>query len=100
MRDILHTRVMPSADCYTDHRLVCCEVPFAFKSPPKRKGPQMKKLQVNKLRDPRVKHNLQDMLEERHHCVIAAEPEEQWKQIKTMLQETMTEVVGLSTRKH
>ena len=60
----------------------------------------MKKLQVNKLRDPRVKHNLQDMLEERHHCVIAAEPEEQWKQIKTMLQETMTEVVGLSTRKH
>ena len=60
----------------------------------------MKKLQVHKLRDPRVKNNLQDMLEERHHCVIAAEPEEQWKQIKTMLQETMTEVVGLSTRKH
>ena len=61
-RDVLHTRVMPSADCYTDHRLVCCKVTFAFKSPPKGKGPQIKKLQVHKLRDPRVKNNLQDFI--------------------------------------
>ena len=55
-RDALHTRVMPSADCYTDRRLVRCKVAFTFKSPSKRKGPQTKKkLQVHKLRDPRVK---------------------------------------------
>ena len=54
-RDVLHTRVMSSADCYTDYRLVRCKVAFAFKSPPKRKGPQTKKLQVHKLRDLRVK---------------------------------------------
>ncbi|WP_294059547.1 hypothetical protein, partial [Thiolapillus sp.] len=98
-RDVLHTRVMPSADCYTDHRLVRCKVAFAFKSPPKRKGPQTKKLQVHKLRDPRVKNNLQVMLEERLHCVTAAEPEEQWKQMKTILQETAAEDDGLSTIK-
>ena len=43
------------------------------------------------------------MLEERLHCVTAVEPEEQWKQMKTTLQETTettAEVVGLSTRKH
>ena len=78
-RDVLHTRVMPSADCYTDHRLVRCKVVFTFKSHPKRKGPETKKLQVHKLRDPRVKNNFQVMLEERLHCVAAAEPEEQWK---------------------
>ena len=39
------------------------------------------------------------MLEERLNCVAAAEPEEQWKQMKTILQETTAEVVGLSTRK-
>ena len=39
------------------------------------------------------------MLEERLHCVTAAELEEQWKQMKTILQETTAEVVGLSTRK-
>ena len=100
MRDVLHTRVMPSADCYTDHRLVHCKVAFAFKSPPKRRSPQTKKLQVHKLRDPRVKNNLQAILEERLHCVTVADPEKQWKQMKTILQETTAEVVGLSTRKH
>ena len=99
-RHVLHTRVMPSADCYTDHRLARCKVAFSFKSPPKRKGPQKKKLQVHKLRDPGVKNNLQVMLEQRLHCVTAAEPEEQWKQMKTILQETTAEVLCLSTRKH
>ena len=99
-RDVLHTRVMPSADCYTDQRLVRRKVAFAFKYPPKRKGPQRKKVQVHKLRDPRVKNNLQVMCEETLHCVTVAEPQEQWKQTKTILQETTAEVVGLSTRKH
>ena len=36
-RDILHNRVMPSADCHTDHRLVRCKAAFVFKSSPKRK---------------------------------------------------------------
>ena len=76
---------MPTADCYIDDRLVRCKVAFTFKSPPKRKGPQTKKLQVHKLRDQRVKNNLHVMLEERLHCVTAAEPEEEWKQMKAML---------------
>ena len=50
---------MPSADCYTEHTLVRRKVTFTFKPPPKRKGPQMKKLPVQKLRDLRVKSNLQ-----------------------------------------
>ena len=40
------------------------------------------------------------MLGERLHGVTAAEPEKQWEHIKTILQETSAEVVGLSTRKH
>ena len=40
------------------------------------------------------------MLEERLHCVTAVEPEEQWKQMQAILQETTSEAVGLSTRKH
>ena len=93
---------MPSAHCCTDCRLVRCKVAFIFKSPPKRKGPRTKKLQVHKLLDARVKNNLQVqvMLKERLHRVTAAEPKEQCKQMKTILQETTTEVVGLSTRKY
>ena len=37
---------------------------------------------------------------ERLHCVTAAEPDEQGKQLKIILQETTAEVVDLSTRKH
>ena len=69
-RDVLHT----GADCYTDHRLVRCKLTFAFRSPPKRKGLQMKKLQVHKLQGPRVKNNFQVMLEEILPCVTAAKP--------------------------
>ena len=76
---------------------MCIKRDSAFTSPPKRKGPQTKKLKVHRLRDPREKNNLQAILEERLHCVTAAEPEEQWKQMKTILQET---TAGLSTRKH
>ena len=42
-RDTLHARVMPSAGCYTNHKLVRCKVAFTFKTPPKRKGPQTRK---------------------------------------------------------
>ena len=87
-RDVLHNRVMPSADCYTDHRLVRCKVAFAFKSPPKRKGPETKNLQVHKLRDPRVENNVRVVLKERLRHVTTAEPEKRWKQMKTIRQET------------
>ena len=40
------------------------------------------------------------MLDERLHRVTAAEPEEEWQQMKTILQETTAEIVGLSPRKH
>ena len=41
-----------------------------------------------------MRNNLQVMFEERFHCVTAAELEEQWKQMKTILQESTPEVVG------
>ena len=63
--DVLHTRVMPSADCYTDHRLVCTKIAFTFKPPPKKKGPQTKKLQVNGLHHPEIKADFQAKLAER-----------------------------------
>ena len=46
---ILHTRVMPSADCYTDHRLVRAKVNLRIKVTPIKKGTHPKKLQVERL---------------------------------------------------
>ena len=40
------------------------------------------------------------MLGERLQCMTATEPEEQWKQMEIILQETTAEAAGLLTRKH
>ena len=42
LKDILHTRVMPSAECHTDHRLVRCKLRLHFKPKPRKGGPPRK----------------------------------------------------------
>ena len=59
----MHARVMPSADCYTDHRLA--KLAFTFKQPPKKKGPQTKKLQVHRLHQLEIEAAFQARLAER-----------------------------------
>ena len=48
LKDVLHTRVIPSADCCTDHRLVRATVRLTIK-PAVKRSPQLKTLQVNRL---------------------------------------------------
>ena len=98
-REVLHTRMMPSALGSTDHWLVRCNH-LSLQASSKKKSPQTKKLQIHRLHDPKVKNNLQVKLEEKLHCVTAAEPKEHWTQIKTIPQETTVEDVGFLTRKH
>ncbi|KAI8499112.1 hypothetical protein Bbelb_228760 [Branchiostoma belcheri] len=100
--DVLHTRVMPSADCYTDHRLVRAKLRLSVKPPVKRKGPQMRRLQVDRLQG--LKEEFQAKLDERlsrdEGQWQKEDPESQWQQLKTALQETTAQVVGYSTRKN
>ncbi|XP_068692670.1 craniofacial development protein 2-like [Montipora foliosa] len=49
VKDVLHTRVMPSTDCYTDHRLVRATARLIMRPAVKRKTPQIKMLQVDRL---------------------------------------------------
>ncbi|KAL8604148.1 hypothetical protein ACOMHN_047360 [Nucella lapillus] len=79
-KDVLHTRVMPSAESHTDHRLVRCNLNLHFKLKPKRGGPPRKKLQVGSLKSDEVKADPQSNLQS---C---------WK--------TSEEVVGFSTKKN
>ena len=46
IQDVCHTRVMPSAECYTDHRLVRCKLRLLFKPKPRKGGPPKKKFKV------------------------------------------------------
>ena len=102
IKDVLHTRVMPSADCYTDHRLVRASLRLIIKPAAKKKGPQVKKLQIDSLQG--LKQEFQNSLKERLYTPdetpLANDPEAQWQELKTTLQETTVEVVGYSTKKN
>ena len=93
---------MPSADCYSDHRLVRSKVAFTFKPPPRKKGPQTRRLNVQKLRCPLHQKTYQAKLAERLDRVADPDTDidQHWRQLKTVLQETSAEVVGFSSRKH
>ncbi|XP_068675615.1 craniofacial development protein 2-like [Montipora foliosa] len=99
-RDAVHTRVMPSADCYTDHRLVRAKLAFNFKPPPKKKGPQTKKLQVHRLHKPEIEAAFQARLAERLQHPPNPDPSTQWQDFKTAVQESAAETLGFSVRKN
>ena len=98
--DVTHTRVMTSADCYTDHRLVRAKLRLAFKPMIRTGRPNVKKLQVDKLSLKR--EEFQEKLKTRFSSNpnTENEPVNQWEEVKTVLYETAAEVAGFSTRKH
>ena len=100
VKDVLHTRVMPSADCYTDHRLVRATARLIMRPAVKRKTPQIKTLQVDRL--PLLKEKFQSELESKLAPTeaIDTDPEKMWQDLKSTLQETTAEVVGFTTRKN
>ena len=59
LKDILHTRVMPSAECHTDHRLVRGKLRMHFKPKPRKGGPHKKKFKLSKLQSAVVKADFQ-----------------------------------------
>ena len=102
-RDVLHTRVMPSAECHTDHRLVRCNLSLLIKPKPKRGGPPRKKLQVGSLKSAEVKADLQSNLQsklEAADCPSDSCPETLWTRLKTAILQTSAEVLGFSTKKN
>lgn len=102
-KDVQHTRVMPSAECHTDHRLVRCKLNLHFKSKPKRGGPSRKKLQVNSLKSAAVRADFQSNLQaklEAADCTKDRCPETLWTHLKTTILQTSEDVLGFSTRKN
>lgn len=73
LRDVLHTRVMPSADCHTDHRLVRCKLRLHFKPKPSKGGPPKKKFKLDKLQSAEVKAGFQAGIQSRLENVCPEE---------------------------
>ena len=102
LKDVLHTRVMPSAECHTDHRLVRCKLNLHFKPKPKKGGASRRKFKVSSFKSAVVKADFQAGLQsklEDASSTTEPSPETLWTQLKTAILQTSAEVLGLSTKK-
>ena len=63
LKDVLHTRVMLSAECHTDHRLVRCKLKMHFKPRPKNRELLKKKFKLSMLQSAEVKADFQTNLQ-------------------------------------
>ena len=102
-RDVLHTRVMPSAEYYTDHHLVRWKLNLHFKPKPKRGRPPRRKLQVGGLKSAEVRADFQSNLKSKLEVsgfLMDPCPETLWAHLKTAIQQSSKEVLGYSTNKN
>ncbi|XP_037801318.1 uncharacterized protein LOC119596220 [Penaeus monodon] len=103
LKDVIHTRVMPSAECHTDRRLVRCKLRLHFKPKPRKGGPPTKKFGLKKLQSAEVKADFQADLQsklENDDCPEDPSPESLWDQLKTTILQTSEEVLGFTTERN
>uniref|UniRef100_A0A2C9M3N3 Endonuclease/exonuclease/phosphatase domain-containing protein n=1 Tax=Biomphalaria glabrata TaxID=6526 RepID=A0A2C9M3N3_BIOGL len=92
VRDVVHTRVMPSADCYTDHRLVRTKLNITVKMVKKDGLPRAKKLNDERLADVRERFSL--LLEADLRKPQDDDPVSNWSQLKAILQGVTAKAVN------
>ena len=103
LKDVSHTRVMPSAECHTDHRLVRCKLSLHFKPQAKTRGAPQRKLKISSLQSAEVKADFQANLQSRlddPNSSTDLSPEEFWEHLKSSIQQSSEEVLGFSTKKN
>ncbi|XP_069752263.1 uncharacterized protein [Narcine bancroftii] len=102
-RDVLHTRVMPSAECHTDHRLVRCKLNLHFKPKPRNSKAPRKRFNVGNLQSDEARGNFQANLKAKLDDATRLtdpSPETLWDQLKTTILQSTEEVLGFSSRKN
>ena len=95
LKNVIYTKVMPSAECYTVHRLVRSKLRLHFKPKPRKRGFLKKKFNLNKLQSAEVKADFQAGLQskfENTDCPDDTSPETLWDQLKSAILHTSEEV--------
>ena len=103
LKDVIHTKVMPSAECHTNHPLVHCKLRLHFKPKPRKGGSPKKKFNLNKLQSAEVKTDFQAGLPskfENSDCPEDTSPETLWDQLKSAILQTSEEILGFTTKKN
>uniref|UniRef100_A0A8C5PLD5 Reverse transcriptase n=1 Tax=Leptobrachium leishanense TaxID=445787 RepID=A0A8C5PLD5_9ANUR len=101
-QDVRVTKAMPSADCWTDHRLIISKLNFYIK--PKRRPPGnkavMKRINISKLRNPNTATSLaEDLDNQLSELQLEGNAEKDWKSFRDIVHSSALKVLGPSHRK-
>ncbi|KAL8596262.1 hypothetical protein ACOMHN_021302 [Nucella lapillus] len=103
IRDILITRAMRGADCWTDHILLQCRAAFQLAHKHRRQARSVrKKLDVKKLKEPQVQQALKDAFADSLLSVYQADDdvEAAWSSFRDAVYNSAKSVLGHPRKKH
>lgn len=101
--DILDTRALRGADCWTDHILLRCKARFSIHKPQQKKPSCIKsKLDVSKLKNRHVQDELSCQLSEKLANISLENTscEQAWTSFRDVVFSTSESTLGFSKRKH
>ena len=101
--DILITRAMRGADCWTDHIMLRCKASFRIAGKHRKQPSSVKKkLDVNKLNSPQIQQELRNALSERlqQSQQDSGDPDTEWEVFRDTVYSTAKSVLGHPQRKH
>ena len=93
------TRSYHSADCDTDHSLVCSKIKLKAKQTPRTKRNGRPRINTSNTRDPRKVEEFTTTLEERLSGLQSTNAAEKWEQVRDAIYNSATTVFGLQTSK-
>jgi exonuclease III len=108
LADVMKTRAMRSADCWTDHRLIVSDMKMVLRPPRRRRQAPRKKLNCAALHDEGKKRAFHERLNELlaeipHISVVDPDPDEvetTWDCMTSAMLSAAADTVGLQGRKH
>ena len=101
--DVLDSGVRRSADCWTDHKMVCARVKLRFHlSTQKRKATTPKRLNVRKLSDPSISDQLQESICENLSGITSENfsLEQRWEYLRDTIYNSAKDTIGFQKRNH
>ena len=97
VQDIQLTRVLRSAECWTDHRLLKSNVNFRVVSKKRFTKYSMRKFDINRLNDPNIVTCFENQLKE--ELELSKEIEGSWNRLKTAATTAANKTIGLKKNK-
>ena len=104
-KDVLITRAMRGADCWTDHRLIRCKLHLSIRPLHPRRRPS-RKLNCNTLKNPETSASFKDTVTAKLRNLSSpldtedTTAESKWKGFHTAVYESAIEVVGFSRKRN